>query len=429
MNPQLAQFEDYASAHAGDPAWLRDLRHSGWEAFAAQGLPTSDMEEWKYTSLRSLTEFPLRASAPHDEPPARELSTYWESDPIRFVFINGQLHSLISSSKKIPGATLSRWNESLAANDVLSEILRVGNGIHNDAFCALNQAFLGDAALLHITSDFPADAFIHILHLNQHAGRSLISPRLVVLIDPHAQATIIESFITQDESENWVNSLTDIRVGAHARLSHAIAQKNGTLATQVCNTRVTQKKSSTYNAFTLTLGGRLVRNNLVVIQQEESSTTELNGLYMVRGERHIDNHTIIDHTKPDGRSRQLYKGILEGRGRAVFNGRIHVRPGAAGTDSAQLNRNLLLSPDARVDTKPELLIDASDVKCKHGATVGQLSDEEIFYFQSRAISRNSAERMLVRGFAEDAIGLVPNAVARQKLEWLLSSRVGIGGAA
>jgi Fe-S cluster assembly protein SufD len=335
------------------------------------------------------------------------------------VFIDGQYHPVLSTRDGNQGWSLQKWNHALTEDADLLELLKEGTSLYEDSFCSLNQAFASDAAQIRIHAEFAADQALHVVHVTRAGGGVATSPRLTVVVEEGAKATLLESFVTLGLGEVLVNSVTDVRVAAGATLSHVIAEKNGPAATHVSTTRVLQEQGSHYNAFTLSLGGRLTRNNHIVVQSEAECTTELNGLFSVAGNTHIDNHTVIDHQDTRGTSRQLYKGILDGKGRGVFNGRIRVRPGAVGTDSQQLNKNLLLSDTARIDTKPELLIDASDVKCKHGATIGQLSDDEIFYFQSRAIPRDMAERILVKGFSDDALALIVNEKIRAKLQWLM----------
>lgn len=423
MSLWQAQFDDFQSAHAGDPAWLRLWRQGGWESFAAQGLPRTGEEDWKYTNVAKLQDLELTLPVLHDMSPPRELAPYWEADAQRVVFMDGQYHPILSTREYGPGWSLNKWNQSLIEDVELLELLQEGTSLHDDAFCSLNQAFVGDAVRIRIQATFPETQIVHLIHLTHSGGGKIASPRVVVVLEEGARAHIIESFITSGSGETLVNSVTDIRVAEGASLHHVIAEKNGQATTQLATTRVLQEQGSHYNCFTLSLGGRLTRNNHVVIQSEKDCTTELNGLFVASGNSHIDNHTVIDHQDVNGSSRQLYKGILDGHGRGVFNGRIRVRPGASGTDSQQLNKNLLLSDNARIDTKPELLIDASDVKCKHGATIGQLSDEEIFYIQSRAIPRETAERLLVKGFSDDALALVTNMRVRQKLEWLKAQKI------
>jgi Fe-S cluster assembly protein SufD len=236
-------------------------------------------------------------------------------------------------------------------------------------------------------------------------------------------ATVIESYVSLGEDTYFTNAVTEVFTAPGARLDHYRLQEESEQAFHIATTQVNQQRGSNYTSYAISLGGEIARHNLNVALTDEAIETTIDGLYVVTGNQHTDNHTVIDHQKPHCASHQLYKGILDGRGRAVFNGKVFVREGALLTDARQLNKNLLLSAEAHVDTKPELEIFADDVKCSHGATVGQLEDEELFYLASRGIGQEKARALLTYGFAEDVISKIKLKSIREQLDRIVLDKL------
>lgn len=421
MNGWQKYFDEFQSARAGDHAWLRGYRHDGWEAFAASGIPGADQEDWKYTSLAELNDRSFSLPLVSDAPLRADVLSAFAKEKILIVFVDGHFHPLYSRGEGVLGLEISHWKNLSLPEDALPANVRAATQIYHDPFCSLNQAFTSDCPLIAINKEFASDDVIHVVHVSSGQKNTLVSPRLVCTLADGVTAALNETFIVKNSQDIFINGVTDVIVGRDAVLEHATSGNYQGNIAHVQATRVLQDQASSYSAFSMLGGGKVIRHNLSVRQAGEAAKTTLNGLFIADGTSHIDHHTVIDHACARGSSRQLYKGIMAGKGRGVFNGRIHVRPGAHEVDSAQLNKNLLLSREARIDTKPELFIDVSDVKCKHGATVGQLSDEEIFYLESRAIPRSLAQRILMQGFAEDALSLVKNGFIQRYLSQQLGA--------
>lgn len=358
--------------------------------------PTTRDEDWRYTNLKPLAETPFDVAA---------VAVEFERPPAR------------------PGLTVCRLSVAWQGD---GELLQAIGGEADDAFPLLNRALSPDGAFIRLDKDTEVADLIHIMYRADDGDGRITNPRNVIFVGENSRAIVLETYLSRPGSggsgRHFTNAVTEIRLAAGARLLHVKVTVEGGSTYHVGNTRVLQERGSRFDSFSFSTGTKLARHDINVSQEGEGCETHLNGFYALKDDQHCDHHTRIDHKKPHGTSRQLYKGILEGRARGVFNGKIHVHRAAQHCDSAQLNKNLLLSRDARIDTKPELLIDADDVKCKHGATVGQLSDEEIFYCQSRAIPREMATRMLIHGFAEDVIDQIDSATVREKLVQLLEAR-------
>jgi Fe-S cluster assembly protein SufD len=277
---------------------------------------------------------------------------------------------------------------------------------HDDAFNALNTALLSSGAFLFIPKGVRAAKPIHMLFLSEEQdGASAVSfPRVLVVAEENSEATLIESYgSAREESVYWTNAVIEIALSDGARLEHYRVQRESVAGFHVATTKTDLGRGSSYNATSINLGAQISRHTIGVNFTQEGAECRVDGLYIVTTGQHTDTHSLIEHRQPHCVSRQLYKGILDGKSRAVFNGKVFVHEGAAGTDAQQTNRNLLLSNEARVDTKPQLEIFADDVKCAHGATVGQLEEEELFYLISRGLHRDLAQNLLTYGFAEEVI--------------------------
>ena len=250
-------------------------------------------------------------------------------------------------------------------------------------------------------------------------------PRSLIIVGESAQAEILESHISTAAHFYFSNALTDILVNQNANLKYYKAQSEGPKAYHIGTTRVLQGQGSQFESFSFSIGAKLTRNNLNIFLNGEGSSAVLNGLYAVSDSQHVDNHTSVDHRPPRCVSNQLYKGILDGSATAAFNGKIFVRRIAQQTNSYQLNKNLLLGKGCQVNTKPQLEIFADDVRCTHGATIGQLNEEELFYLESRAIPKNLAVKMLARGFVDDILSKLTNVEIHKRFENLLTKTFSI----
>lgn len=423
MNQYLAAFATAEQKRTKTPAWLSNLRTNAIAQFERLGFPTTRNEEWKYTNVAPILKHDFRAVDTVPQTIARlDEFTYPESRDSQLVFVNGVFAKAFSNLSAIPcGVTVS--NFANADQKLLSQYLATQIDYHNDAFSALNTAFAGDGAFIVIPRGKVVEAPIHLLFLATEAN-TISHPRVVLVAEEGALATIIETYVAlNDDAVYFTNAVTEVIVHQDANITHYRLQSESTSAFHVATTQVQQESKSTYASYAISVGGDIARHTLNVKLDGEHIESTIDGLYVVTGKQHCDNHTTIDHAKPHCNSYQLYKGILDEKARAVFNGKVFVREGALLTDAKQLNKNLLLSANAHVDTKPQLEIFADDVKCAHGATVGQLEEDELFYLRSRGLKTETARALLTFGFAEDVISKIKLASVRKQLDEIVLTRL------
>ena len=296
------------------------------------------------------------------------------------------------------------------------------------AFAALNDALWRDGALVHVPAGAAVAGPIHLLFVATGAGAARVEhPRSLIVLERESRATLVESYAALGGDAPYLtNATTDIVLAEGAALDHYKIQSEGGGAFHIGRTRARQARESRFGSCAITFDGRLVRNEVTVRLEAETAGCWLNGLFVVGGRQHVDTHTVVDHAAPRATSRQLYKGILDGHARGVFNGRVIVRPGATGTDAHQTNKNLLLSDGVEVDSKPQLEIFADDVKCSHGAADGQVAEEAVFYLKSRGLDEVSARTLLTFGFANEVLGAIRVESLRARLEALLAARLNGG---
>ena len=427
-----AAFRELSERPGGSlPSWVGSLRERSMELFETKGFPTTDEEDWKYTNVAPIARGDFRPStlqtlAVHDAATV-EPFVYEEARRSVLVFLNGSFSRELSSLESLPQAvTAISLSDALAgAHDAfLRERLERSLTLESDSFVALNTAFLDKGLLLHVPKGVAIEAPIQILYLStDEAAQTAMFPRVVVMVEREASATIIETHETLDGGDYFVNSVVDVSVGESARLVHYKVQQEGERAFHVAATRAALGQSASYDLTTITLGARLSRHNIDVQLEHEGAECWVDGLYLLGTGQHADTHSLIDHRVPRCTSHQNYKGILDGKSRAVFNGRIYVHPDAQQTDAFQSNKNLLLSSDARVDTKPQLEIYADDVKCAHGATVGQLEEEELFYLISRGLRPQLARNLLTYGFAEEIVEKIKIDSIKRRLDEAILNRL------
>jgi Fe-S cluster assembly protein SufD len=401
--PYLEAFRSHESG-ADEPDWLLDHRAAALKQFAALGFPTRRQEPWKFTNLTPLS----RAVFPPARPPEPAqyrvlLEPYLVGGAAhRIVLINGYVVPELSPIGRLPKGV---WLGSTACALAERPDLALAGFDERDAtsaqpFAALNGAFFGDGFVLALEPGAVLEATVEIIHVGRVAAQS-VHPRSAVIAGAGSRATVVETFC--GSGAGWTNGVLRIDLGADAALNHVRIQDEDTEAIHFGVTRVGLARGARYDNFTLTTGARLSRQDVQVAIEGEGARCGVNGAYLLRGEQEATTATVIDHAAPGGTTREVFKGALEDRAHGVFLGRIAVRPGADKTDAHQLNRNLLLGPRAAVDTKPELEILADDVKCSHGATVGDLDEAALFYLRSRGIDEAAARRMLIEAFAADAI--------------------------
>ena len=420
-------FGRLAGERGDEPAWLKRLRERAFERFEASGFPTTDEEDWKYTNVAPLARKAFAvAPAAELESAAVETHVSAESRRSRLVFVNGIFRPELSSLEALPeGVIAVDLGTALAEHaEVLWEHLGRLSGEVTDAFSALNTAFAGGGAFLRVPADVEVAAPVQLLFLTAPGEAEAVTfPRVLVVAERHSRLDLIESYASVGDAEYFTDAVVEVFVGEGARLTHYKVQDEGERAYHIASTRAEVAHDGAYELTTVTLGAQLSRHGIEVILGSEGAQCRVDGLYLVGTGQHADTHSLIDHREPHCTSRQNYKGILDGRSRAVFNGRVFVREGAHQTDAEQSNKNLLLSSEARVDTKPQLEIYNDDVKCSHGATVGQLEEEELFYLLSRGLHPDLARNLLTYGFAEEIVEGIKFESIRAQLDGAILNRL------
>jgi Fe-S cluster assembly protein SufD len=425
-------FREFTEGRRGaEPAWLARARAEAFERFEEKGFPTTDEEDWKYTNVAPITRRAFRPASGGDgaalDAAAVEPFVYAEARRSRLVFVNGHFRPDLSSLEAIPaGVVVASLADALAGEHagVVREYFGRLSAQGGDAFAALNTAFAGGGAFLHVPAGARVEAPVQLLFLGAPSEvETAAFPRVLVVAGRDSRLDLIESYASAEEAVYFTNAVVEVTVGAGAGVTHYKVQDESAAAFHVASTRAELARNATYDLTTATLGARLSRHNVEVKLDSEGAECRVDGLYIVGTGQHADTHSLIDHQKPRCTSRQNYKGILDGRSRAVFNGRVFVHAGAHGTDAEQSNKNLLLSGEARVDTKPQLEIFNDDVKCSHGATVGQLEEEELFYLLSRGLHADLARNLLTYGFAEEIVEKFKFASIRAQLDDAILNRL------
>jgi Fe-S cluster assembly protein SufD len=422
-------FREFATRTSeGKPAWVARLRERAFSRFEELGFPTTDEEDWKYTNVAPIAraEFMPAEGSTKLESGAVENFVSAEARQSCLVFVDGVFRRELSSLEAIAeGVVAEDLSVALAGEhaELLWEHLGRLSGEGSDAFSALNTAFLGGGALLYAPKGVELGAPVQLLFVSTAEAKAVTFPRVLVVAERDSRLDVIETYASTGEGTYLTNAVVEVFVGEGARVSHYKVQDEGANAFHVASTRAELSRSSSYDLTTVTLGAQLSRHNIEVLLESEGAECRIDGLYIVGTGQHADTHSLIDHRVPNCASRQNYKGILDGRARAVFNGRVFVREDARGTDAEQSNKNLLLSREARVDTKPQLEIYNDDVKCSHGATVGQLDEDELFYLISRGLHTDLARNLLTYGFAEEIVGKIKFESIRAQLDEAILNRL------
>jgi Fe-S cluster assembly protein SufD len=402
-------------------AWLELVRGSAMDRFEQLGFPSLTDEEWKYTNLASLAkESFVPATANEEISGVVKRHAYPETATAHVVVVNGFLRedlSVTTGLENVVAVDLFNAGADARYNKIVRKYLARNAGYHNNGLTALNTALLQSGVFIWIPKNVELETPIQITFVANPSARSSANfPRVLVVAEENSSATVIENFVSNDGKRYFTNAVTEVVVKDGARLDHYRLQRESHNAFHVSTTSAELGRASRYDTTSINLGAQLARHDVSVVMDHEGAETSVDGLYMVGADQHTDTHSVIDHKQPHCNSHQLYKGILDGNGRAVFNGKVFVREGAQKTDAMQTNKNLLLSNKARVDTKPQLEIFADDVKCAHGAAVGQIDPEELFYLETRGIAPELGRSLLTYGFAEEVIGKIKLASIRSELD-------------
>ncbi len=409
-------------------AWLKARRAKALERASALSVPTTRDEDWRFTDLSTLYRLRLKpAEAPGQVDAAVLKTLIFPEAAARLVFVDGRFDSKASSIPQNRGVRAGSLSQALAdgnwqsAHGAIESHLAAVADVERDVFAAANTAYLQEAAVLHVAATSAnqsvEDGIAPIQVINVATGREIsINPRLLIIAEKGARCTVIEDYVAVGGSAYLTNSVCEIVVASNAEVRHVKLQREADTAFHIANTSVLMQADSRYRNWSVGLGARISRHNLNVTQNGTGIDCEMHGLAMISGRQLADTHSSVDHAFPHGASRQVHKTIAGGSAHAVFNGKIMVRKGAQQTNSSQQNRNLLLSPRATVDTKPQLEIFADDVKCAHGATVGQMDADEVFYLKSRGLSEAAARNLLTYAFAKEVIEHIPVASLVSVLE-------------
>ena len=416
---------------APGPDWLRGLRAAA-ARFAAVGFPTRRDEEWRFTNVSPIVETPFTlASEAQSRLTTEGLRpfTYEGMGGTQLVFVNGHFHADLSSPAFPSGVVVSSLAAAMAAYpDVVEANLGRHAQFDTQAFVALNTAALEDGAFVRIKRGVVVDEPIHLLFISTpSAGPTVSHPRTLIVAEENCQATIVESYSGTADQVYFTNAVTEVVAAENAVLDHYKVQRESVKAYHVATMQLQLARSVNFSSHSIALGGLLVRNDANAYLGGEGIECTLNGVYLGNDRQVIDNHTAIDHAMPHCNSHEVYKGILDGHSRGIFNGKIYVRQDAQKTDAKQTNQTLLLSPTAQIDTKPQLEIFADDVKCTHGATIGQLSDEALFYLRARGIPQDQARALLTYAFASDIVSRIKVDAIRAQLDQVLLADRGLEG--
>ena len=423
----IAHWQAVSAARAGhdEPQWLGAMRHTAMASFSALGFPTPALEDWHYTSLSSIAEVPFAVAGGASSTGVADLTPYMiNAEWPTIVLLNGMYSPSLSSLDSIPAdmlvmdlAQATREQPAL----VQQHFGTVATSEH--AMTSMNTGLMQDGVFIHVPKGIESETPIHILHISDASGAmSAKFPRTLIVAETFAKATVLESFIGLADVAYFTNHVAEVVVGENATITHTKIQRESDLATHVSTTEVHQARDSHYVNFSMAMGSTLSRTNVYTVLDGDGGGATLNGLYLGKGTQHTDHQTRIEHAQPNCFSRELYKGVLDDASHAVFNGKVYVHPIAQKTDGKQSNHTLLLSPEAKIDTKPQLEIFADDVRCTHGATVGRMDEAGLFYMKSRGVPAETARRLLTYAFAADVLETIENETVKQALEQLTLER-------
>jgi Fe-S cluster assembly protein SufD len=400
------------------PQWLKDIRQQSKGWLSRLSVPTKKDEDWRFIDLSSLTAGKFVSA--RNIVGANGYSPISDTENSRLVFVNGVYNDELSNLTELPqGIYVGSLNNLPNDYDAAKYFAQQPGA---DAFTALNTAGGDDVAVVWINKNVALEIPVHLIFItNSEQETSFTQPRTLVVAETSSSISLIEEYI--GTGEYFTNAVTEIFVQGNSRVNHTRLQQESDTSYHIGKTAVAQERDSHYTLSEINLGAKLCRHNPEVWQQGEQTDTNLNGLTVATGEQTSDTHSIIALSKPQGTTNQLHKCIVSDRAHAIFNGKVFVTKEAQLTDATQLNRNLLLSPKARVDTKPELQITADNVKCAHGATVSQLEAEEIFYLRSRGLSEDDANQLLIDAFAAEIIDRLPLASLRQRITQTIEQKV------
>ena len=425
----VEKFSKFEAA-SPQPKWLQPLRKAGLACFAELGFPKLSDEDWRFTNVAPIAKLPFtlapEATVNGAESKAINDSVFAKLSGHRLVFVNGFFSAKLSNIKPVSGgARIENLSAALAKDSALIE-KHLGKYAHtaNNTFAALNQAFFSDGAFIFVPAGVTVAEPVQLIYISsaKNSGETIL-PRNLVIAEANSKLTVVESYISTGNVAYFTNAVTEILAGDNAAVEHIKLQDEAADAFHIATIAGEFGRASNVTVHSFALGAKLSRINIRAKLAGEGLECILNGLYLTRGEQLADHHMIVEHAQPHCASHEYFNGILDDKSKGVFHGRIYVHPIAQKTDAKQTNKNLLLSDDATADTKPQLEIYADDVKCTHGATIGQLNAESIFYLRSRGLDTETARRMLIHAFAGEIIERIKCEPAREVIDKLVWNRL------
>lgn len=393
---------------------------AAFQAFKNTGIPTTRDEEWKFTNISRVlkSEFSTVANTPESEV-TTILNDGLEGN--KLVILNGVYNTALSSiiSKNI---TIEAIDEALANNATAKSFFNK-TFTEKDAFCELNTALFTSGVFIHIAKSTTVTETTYLYYINDASEKDILTnPRNLIVAEQNAEATIVSFYKTLGQNKSFLNEITEVDVAKDARLTCTKLQDDSYNASQVNTTQVAQADNSIFTGNVFSFSGEMIRNNLSINLNGEHIESHMNGLYLLNEKTHVDNHTVANHRFPNCESHELYKGILDGKSNGVFNGKIFVQPDAQKTNAFQSNKNILMSPNAKVNTKPQLEIWADDVSCSHGCTIGQIDEDALFYLKARGISAVKAKSLMMEAFAGEVTDRIKTEGLKEKIEQIILAR-------
>jgi len=428
VDAYLEKFSRFET-QSGQPQWLLPMRKASLARFGELGLPTLKDEDWRFTNTAPIAKLPFKPVFEATNGVTAEALAglaFTKLPGAKLVFVNGHFAANLSSVKRLPSGVKAGSLAATLASEAAFLEKHLGRYAHNpeDGFSALNQAFFLDGGFVHVGAGKVVEEPVQFVYISttKQSGTTF-HPRNLVIAEAKSQVTILESYVSLGGSHYFTNAVTELFTGDNAHLEFVKFQDEAADAFHIASFHGEFGRASNVNVHSFALGAKLSRNNIRTKLAGEGLECVLNGLYLTRGEQLADHHMVVEHAQPHCASHEYFNGILDDKSRGVFHGRILVRPVAQKTDAKQTNKNLLLSDDATADTKPQLEIYADDVKCTHGATIGQLNEESIFYLRSRGIGPETARRMLIHAFAGEIIDRIRHEPAREELDKIVWDRL------
>ena len=423
LETYLTAFENFRKTIA-DPGWLAKLREDAFARFCEVGFPTTHDEDWRFTNVSQIARTEFQLPSPGKPVTKAELTAHsLPRSASQLVFVDGHFAAGLSRIGSLPRGVVVKSLAEAIQNDAALVEPHLGRYLdtRRDAFAALNTAFARDGGFVYVGKGTVVDGPIHLLFVSTGAERPVMThPRTLIVAEDESQVAIVEDYVSLGAGVSLSNTATELFAGESAVVSHYMLEREHTDAFNVSTLRIQQGRSANTTTHSILLGGGLVRNNVHPVLAGEGGECLINGLFVGEGGQHLDNYMLVEHAQPHCGSRQFYNGILDGKSHGVFHGRIIVHKDAQKTDAKQTNRNLLLSDDAQIDTKPQLEIYADDVKCTHGATIGQIEENALFYLRSRGIDESSARKLLLLAFASECLDRMKEESVRGHIEELIN---------